>query len=262
MLSRITSRLTYANVMSSLAVFLVLSGGTAVALSGSNTVFSDDITDGNVRNADIGSGAVTNSKLGFRAVSLEKIGPDAINSGRVVNNTLTGLDVLDNQLTGADVTGIGGGDVTDNSLKGADIDESDLGQVPNAANAATLQNFSAVDFPVRVGSGGLSWAQYTLDTGVVGTRYDFGPLELETTSNAGEFKVCGSFSSSITTSFVVYVNGTRTTGTVTGNTCSTAFDAGDEGDFEVSGGKARIFGMAQFNAGNVEDYEVFGFGVP
>jgi hypothetical protein len=35
---RIRPRLTYANVMATLAVFLVLSGGTAVALNGSNTV--------------------------------------------------------------------------------------------------------------------------------------------------------------------------------------------------------------------------------
>ena len=47
------SHLTYANVMATLAVFLVLSGGTAVALSGSNTVFSDDITDNEVYSADV-----------------------------------------------------------------------------------------------------------------------------------------------------------------------------------------------------------------
>ena len=40
---RIRSHLTYANLLSSLALFLVLTGGTAVALTGSNTVFSDDI---------------------------------------------------------------------------------------------------------------------------------------------------------------------------------------------------------------------------
>lgn len=47
------SHLTYANVMATLAVFLVLSGGTAVALNGSNTVFSDDIVDNEVRTADV-----------------------------------------------------------------------------------------------------------------------------------------------------------------------------------------------------------------
>jgi hypothetical protein len=46
MRQRIRSHLTYANVMATIAVFLVLSGGTAVALNGSNTVFSDDIVNG------------------------------------------------------------------------------------------------------------------------------------------------------------------------------------------------------------------------
>ena len=36
---RIRDRLTYANVISTIALFLALTGGTAVALSGSNTVF-------------------------------------------------------------------------------------------------------------------------------------------------------------------------------------------------------------------------------
>ena len=42
---RIRSHLSYANVMATLAVFLVVSGGTAVALNGSNTVFTDDIAN-------------------------------------------------------------------------------------------------------------------------------------------------------------------------------------------------------------------------
>jgi hypothetical protein len=58
---RLRDRLTYANVISTLALFLVLTGGTAVALSGSNTVFSDDIVDGQVKSPDL-------SKLAFTAV--------------------------------------------------------------------------------------------------------------------------------------------------------------------------------------------------
>jgi hypothetical protein len=49
----IRSHLTYANVMATFAVFLVLGGGTAVALNGSNTVFSDDIVNDQVYSADV-----------------------------------------------------------------------------------------------------------------------------------------------------------------------------------------------------------------
>jgi hypothetical protein len=42
---RIRSHLTYSNVISSLCLFLLLGGGTAVALNGSNTVSNDDVKD-------------------------------------------------------------------------------------------------------------------------------------------------------------------------------------------------------------------------
>ena len=43
MRERLRSHLTYANVVATIAVFLVLGGGSAVALSGTNTVQSDDL---------------------------------------------------------------------------------------------------------------------------------------------------------------------------------------------------------------------------
>ena len=64
MRERIRSHLSYANVMATVAVFLVLSGGTAVALNGSNTVQSDDIGPGaQVKALDIAGNSVTSSKV-------------------------------------------------------------------------------------------------------------------------------------------------------------------------------------------------------
>jgi hypothetical protein len=71
---RIRSHLTYANVMATIAVFLVLSGGTAVALSGTDTVQSDDLGPGSQVKA-----------------------PD------VAANAVNGTDVVDNSISGADV---------------------------------------------------------------------------------------------------------------------------------------------------------------
>jgi hypothetical protein len=71
---RIRSHLTYANVMATIAVFLVLGGGSAVALSGSNTVQSDDLGPGaQVKAPDVAAGAV--------------------GSAAVINESLTGQDV-------------------------------------------------------------------------------------------------------------------------------------------------------------------------
>jgi hypothetical protein len=73
---RIRSHLTYANVMATIAVFLVLSGGTAVALTGTNTVQSDDLGPGaQVQAADVAA--------------------NAVNGSDVVDNSLTGADVRD-----------------------------------------------------------------------------------------------------------------------------------------------------------------------
>jgi hypothetical protein len=64
MRQRLRSSLTYANVMATLAVFLVLGGGTAVALNGSNTVQSDDLGPGaQVKAADVAENAVGGTKV-------------------------------------------------------------------------------------------------------------------------------------------------------------------------------------------------------
>lgn len=73
MLAGIRSRLTYANVMASIAVFVALGLGTAWALE-ANSVKSKHIVNGQVREADVGDGAVTASKLADGSVGTSKLG--------------------------------------------------------------------------------------------------------------------------------------------------------------------------------------------
>ena len=56
---RIRRHLTFANVVAAIALFLALGGGTAVALNGANTVFSDDIVNGEVKSPDLAKLAFT-----------------------------------------------------------------------------------------------------------------------------------------------------------------------------------------------------------
>jgi hypothetical protein len=59
MFQRVRSHLTFANVISALCLFFVLGGGTAVALTGSNTVQSDDLGPGaQVKAPDVAANAV------------------------------------------------------------------------------------------------------------------------------------------------------------------------------------------------------------
>jgi hypothetical protein len=150
MVSRIRSRLTYANVVASLALFLVLSGGTAVALTGSNTVFSDDIVDNQVRSAD------------------------------VRNDTLTG-----GGLTAADLRpgSVGGSEVKDGSVTGADVKESSLGRVPQAGNAGTLDGLDSTHFGVGV-MGGLMKGVGLTD---VANGTAWAPIGASTASTTGSF---------------------------------------------------------------------------
>jgi hypothetical protein len=60
--------------MATLAVFLILSGGTAVALNGQNTVQSDDLGPGaQVKAADVGNNAVASADIANGSVNSDDI---------------------------------------------------------------------------------------------------------------------------------------------------------------------------------------------
>jgi hypothetical protein len=61
---RISSRLTYANVVASLALFVALGGGAYAAITlPKNSVGSKQIKNGSVKNADLANSAVTGAKV-------------------------------------------------------------------------------------------------------------------------------------------------------------------------------------------------------
>src|SRR5690349_17915584 len=74
-MNQIRKRLTYANVMSSIAVFLVLGGGAAFAAGqlGKNSVGSKQLKKNAVTAAKIKRNAVTTAKIRNRAVTGAKI---------------------------------------------------------------------------------------------------------------------------------------------------------------------------------------------
>jgi hypothetical protein len=72
--SPIRARLTYANVVSTIALFLVLSGATALA-------------------ATLGKNSVGPRQLKSQAVTTGKIANNAVNGAKVAKNSLTGEDI-------------------------------------------------------------------------------------------------------------------------------------------------------------------------
>jgi hypothetical protein len=95
--NQIRRQLTYANVMSSIAVFLILGGATAFAAANISKIGSNQLK----------ANAVTTGKIKKEAVTRSKIKKNAVDGSRV----------------------------QDGSLTGADINVGSLGTVPSAANA-------------------------------------------------------------------------------------------------------------------------------
>ncbi len=104
--------LTYANVVSTLCLFLVVAGGAAYA---ANTVFSSDIVDNEVFSADVRNDTLSGGGLG--AIDLAS---GSVRSGEISNDEIRSIDVRDDTLSGG-------------GLVGADVVESSLGTVPDAS---------------------------------------------------------------------------------------------------------------------------------
>jgi hypothetical protein len=88
-----------------IALFLVLSGGTALAThpGGANTISTADIINNEIRSEDIRSANVQNADLGNSAVTSGKIAEGHVRTADVLDDNLTGTDVLNDSLTGEDV---------------------------------------------------------------------------------------------------------------------------------------------------------------
>jgi hypothetical protein len=92
-------KLTYANVMASLAVFLVLGGATAFAALGKNTVGTKQLKNNAVTTKKIKNGAVTAAKIKDGAVSGAKVDVGSLGTVPTANfansagnaNTVAGL---------------------------------------------------------------------------------------------------------------------------------------------------------------------------
>jgi hypothetical protein len=144
-LKSIRSRLTYANVMSTIAVFLVLGGATAFAASHlaknsvgtkqlqknavtaakikNGAVIAGKIADGAVNAGKIAAGSVGTSTLADGAVTGAKIGAGAVGTGKLGDGAVNGAKLSDGSVTAAKIgagavgTGkLGDGSVTANKL--------------------------------------------------------------------------------------------------------------------------------------------------
>jgi hypothetical protein len=141
---QITRRLTFSNVLSAIAVFLVL-GGTAFAAAqlGKNSVGTKQLKKNAVTKAKIkkgavsgdklSNGAVTEGKLGSGAVTEGKLGSGAVTEGKIKDGAVSGGKLGDGSVSNVKIQNgaVNGEKVADGSLSGADINSAStpFGQV-------------------------------------------------------------------------------------------------------------------------------------
>ena len=113
---RIRSRLTYANVVATLALVIAVAGGTAYA---ANTVLSGDIVDNQVYSAD-----VRNDGLSGGGLAAQDLQAGAVGTSEVLNDTLSGgglaaADLRSGSVGPAEAAGLTGADIA-NASSGSD----------------------------------------------------------------------------------------------------------------------------------------------
>lgn len=128
-MSRLRHRLTYANVISTLALFLALGAGGAVAANqlGFRSVGAKQLRPGAVTADKVRKGAITAPKISSLAVKQGKIAGGAITSAKIAGGAVTA-----DKLPPAVITGE---KIADGSVNGAKVDEQTFSQVPSAQNA-------------------------------------------------------------------------------------------------------------------------------
>lgn len=167
-MKHVRKRLTYANVMSSLAVFLVIGGATAIAANlpansvgtpqlkknavktgkvfpeairagklAKNAVPTNRLRDSAVSNEKIADGAVTTDKLGDNAVTEPKIADNAVTTNKITDNAVTTGKLADNAVT----TGkLANNSVTSAKIQDGQVRAGDLGAIVQASNNVAIAN--------------------------------------------------------------------------------------------------------------------------
>jgi len=158
--NKIRKRLTYANVMSSIAVFLVLGGATAFAATkiGPNEIKANSIKTG---------------KIVKEAVTAGKIKKGAVTESRIANGAVTSAKLADNAVTTTKLA--------NKSVTGAKLDLPTLGTVPNAQNAVNAQNANTVNKQSIA-----SFFKEVPNNGPAATALEFGGVRITVTCTANK----------------------------------------------------------------------------
>jgi hypothetical protein len=127
----ISKRLTYANVMSSISVFLVLGGATALAAShlGKNSVGTKQLKANSVTTAKLKKEAVTATKIKAGAVGGGALARGSVTGDKVASGAVTGDKIASAAVTGDKIANgaVSGGKIAAGSVSGAALGGNSVG---------------------------------------------------------------------------------------------------------------------------------------
>jgi hypothetical protein len=202
------------NVVGYIALFLTLTTGSAVALSGSNTVFSDDVVNdqvysadvrddtlsgGGLSAADLRQGSVGTSEVAADSLGAADLAPGSVASSEVADDSLGNGDLAPGSVASSEVAAdslvagdlaagsVGSSEVANDSLTGSDIVEASLGSVGSAnfaGDSALLDGFDSSEF-LSTSSGGTVNGSVTVNS-AAGADLELGEATLFRNSGTDE----------------------------------------------------------------------------
>jgi len=122
-------RLSYANVVSTLALFIAISGASAYA--------ANQLANRSVGEPQLRPGAVTANKIRKNAVTAPKIKAAAVKQGKLADGSITAAKMTLNSVTNGSLAAgaVSNEKIAPDAVTGEKVLESTLSQVPSAAKA-------------------------------------------------------------------------------------------------------------------------------
>ena len=136
-MKRFLPRLTYANVVSTLCLFLLLGGGSALAATqlAKNSVGTKQIKKNAVATAKIKNGAITTKKIKNGAVTTAKIGGAAVTTSKLADNAVTSGNIADAAVTNSQLADNA---VTSGKIADGEVRAADLGTIITVQNSVQI----------------------------------------------------------------------------------------------------------------------------
>jgi hypothetical protein len=140
-----SKHLSYANVVSTIALFLALGGATALAVGQlpEKSVGAKQLRPGAVTADKIRKNAVTSPKLEALAVKSGKLASGAVKEAKLANASVSNQKLANLAVTTEKIS--------PGAVTGAQVDEASLSQVPSSSNA-NFANFAESANPVAFAS--------------------------------------------------------------------------------------------------------------